>query len=248
MSAANSNYRLHVVAIVSVVSFLVAGMSLAQSPEAYDKVPPGPFQQPTPPWPVEMGFSQDHSSTAYEGARRGDAALIQSLGNYLLSYNQARILWEQARWLNRENNLKQTEALYAQQDMWRNRHVELRKQHEARVTKANAARAAKEGTKYRQAYQPRSGQLNVATGEIGWPAALQVARYQESRERLDELFREHTGYGTPNAATARQIARAVDEMVRTLQDNVATVPRGEYLACQKFLRGLKYEAAGMVEG
>jgi hypothetical protein len=247
MSPTNTNYRLHVVAIVSVVSFLIAGMGLAQAPEAYDKVPPGPFHQPTPPWPVEMGFSQDHSSTVYEGARRGDAAFVQSLGNFLLSYNQAQILWEQSRWLNRENNLKQTEALYAQQDMWRNRHVNLRKQHDARVIEAKAASAAK-ATVYRAAYQPRAGQLNIATGEIAWPAALRVARYQESRERLDELFREHTGYGTPNAATARQIARAVDEMVRTLQDNITTVPRGEYLACQKFLRGLKYEAAGMVEG
>ena len=41
--------------------------SVAQSPEDYRNTPPGPFHQPVPPYPVEFGFSQDHSSTAAEG-------------------------------------------------------------------------------------------------------------------------------------------------------------------------------------
>ena len=46
---------------------ITVNSSLAQSPEDYRNTPPGPFHQPVPPYPVEFGFSQDHSSTAAEG-------------------------------------------------------------------------------------------------------------------------------------------------------------------------------------
>ena len=99
------------------ISLGIAATATAQAPEDYS-TPPGPFHQPVPPYPVEMGFSQDHSSTAAEGYLRGKAALIQSLGNFQLSESQAQILRQQARWLDRENDLKQTIALHAQKQMW----------------------------------------------------------------------------------------------------------------------------------
>ena len=248
MSLTSFNRRIVAVLVVSCTTFVAASASLAQAPEDYSNVPPGPFHQPVPTYPVEMGFSQDHSSTAYEGAQRGDAAVIQALGNYELSTSQASILGEQARWLNRENDLKQTAALYAQQKMWEDNRIENRQARAARIAAGQVIQTTRRATVYREAYQLLPTELNAATGEIGWPTALKMARYQECRERLDELFREHTGYGAPSSATAKEIARTVDQLTRTLRDDIAMIPRGDYLACQKFLKGLKYEAAGMVEG
>src|SRR3954449_6042831 len=61
-----------------------ASISVAQAPQDYSNTPPGPFHQPVAPYPVEFGFSQDHSSTAAEGFLRGTAAVIQARGNFEL--------------------------------------------------------------------------------------------------------------------------------------------------------------------
>src|SRR5262245_24062910 len=91
---------------VSSALFLVIGTCVAQSTYEYNDSPV--FYQPVSPWPVEMGFWQDHSSTLQEGIRRGQAALIQAWGDYELSTSQAEILREQNRAVRRDNDLKQT--------------------------------------------------------------------------------------------------------------------------------------------
>jgi hypothetical protein len=85
--------------------------------------------------------------------------------------------------------------------------------------------------------------LNTVTGQIRWPVALQAAKFGRNRSRMEELFRQHVGYGHPQPGTAEEIARCSDELIRSLQRDIRTLPRDEYLAGQKFLRGLKIEAS-----
>jgi len=232
------------------ISFVlgVAGASLAQSPEDYQTEIPGPTQQIVPPAPVEFGFTQDHSSTALEGALRGKAAVIQARGNFELSASQARILNEQARWLNRENDLKQTRALLYQKQLWSDACRAERRVHDTRVTEGKLVLANRRATVYREAYRLSSSELNLTTGEINWPAALQYEELSAERAKIEELFREHTSYGDPQAKNAEEIATAVDQLSRRLRSEIASIPSNEYLAAQKFLRGLKCEAEGIVSG
>ena len=116
MSRTLTTNRFAAVLLASVATLLVANITVAQSSESYSASEPN--YQPVSPYPVEMGFSQHHSSTAAEGFLRGRAALIQALGSYQLSESQAEILSQQARSLDRDNDLKQTLALHAQQKMW----------------------------------------------------------------------------------------------------------------------------------
>jgi hypothetical protein len=132
--------------IFTVMMVLAASAAMAQSDYQYNDKPPGPFHQPVTPYPVEMGFSQDHSSTAAEGFQRGRAALIQAWGNFQLSASQAQILWEQARWMDRENDLKQTQALAARQIMWRESREEARKYDEARTAEGKVKLSARRST------------------------------------------------------------------------------------------------------
>src|SRR4051812_14622630 len=104
--------------LLSLIIALAAVSSAFAQPGPEGNSGQSPIFRPVSPNPVEMGFTQDHSSTVIEGAQRGRAAVIQAYGNYQLDVSQAAVLHQQTRALNRENNLKQTEALHAQEEMW----------------------------------------------------------------------------------------------------------------------------------
>lgn len=225
--------------VISFLTLFVARTSVAQSGYVHDQ----PAMQA---YPVSFGAGYYHASTAAEGFLRGRAAVIESLGNYEVSDSQAGLLREQGRALNRENNLKQTEALHSQKKMWSDALYQARKESEARAAEGRRLIAEKQATVYRNAYQLSAHELNLKTGAISWPVALQDARFQENRDRLEELFRQHVGYGASNAGSAQEIARSVDQWARVLRNDVGSMPREDYLAAQKFLLGLKYGAASLV--
>ncbi|HEX5471620.1 MAG TPA: hypothetical protein VFW73_07020, partial [Lacipirellulaceae bacterium] len=170
----------------------------------------GPVYQPVSPNPVEMGFTQHHSSTAFEGAQRGRAAIIQAMGNYQLDASQAAILRQQARAMDRENDLKQTQALHAQKEMWNKARIEVREQREARMAEGQMKIAQRRATVYREVYRLSSNEFDAKTGAITWPSAMQNATYQQVRNRVDELFRVQFGYGDPQPGTAREIVRNIE--------------------------------------
>jgi hypothetical protein len=192
------------------------------------------------------GFGYYHASTSAEGVLNGRAAVINAAGNYELSDSQAGILREQARALDRENDLQQTQALQAQKKMWDDARIQARQDSEVRLAEGLQLLSQRRATVYRQAYQLSANELNMKTGAICWPAALQDAKFQQNRVRIEELFRQYIGYGSPEAGTAAEIARSVDQWARTLRNDVGSVPREDYLAAQKFLVGLKYSAAPLV--
>jgi hypothetical protein len=187
------------------------------------------------------------SSTAAESFLRGRAAVIEGLGNYELHDSRAGILREQARALDRENNLQQTEALLVQKKMWSDARIQERRDWEARCAEGRKRIAEKRATVYRQVYQLSARELNPATGAICWPRALRDDKFQENRTRLAELFRQHVGYGTPQFNVAQEIARSIEQWARELRNDIGSMPREDYLAAQKFLLGLKYGAMVPVE-
>lgn len=224
----------------------VATTTHGQTPDDYRNTPPGPFHQPVAPLPVELGFTQDHSSTASEGFFRGKAAVIQALGNFHLSKSQSDILRQQARWLDRENDLKQTEALFAQKKLWSDARTASDKARAARRNDGRSVLAERKTTVYSQAYQLSSKELDSSTGTICWPTGLDRPGFDDCRAELGELFQQHFGYGQPEAATADRISHTIENVSRALKADRDTLPRDEYLAAQKFLAGLKYAAATAV--
>ena len=224
----------------------ISSTVLAQSPDDYRNTPPGPFHQPVAPLPVEFGFSQDHASTAAEGFLRGKAGVIQALGNFQLSKSQADILRQQARWLDRENDLRQTEALVAQKKLWSDARTQSQKSRTSRLADGRVVLAERKTTVYRQAYQLSANELDATTGTISWPTGLDRANFDACRAELGDLFQQHFSYGEPQAATAERIAHAIDHVSRSLRADRGELPRDEYLAAQKFLMGLKYAAATAV--
>jgi hypothetical protein len=225
---------------------VTASQAVAQSEPSdysYQYTSPTAFHQPVPPLPVELGFTQDHSSTAAEGFMRGQSAVIQALGNYELATSQASILGEQSRALNRENDLKQTQALLTQQKMWRDDRVAERAYHDAQLEAGRAKLLNRRVTVHRAAYQLSPSDLNLATGEINWPVALQGAKYQAARQRMEQLVRQFVSYGDPQPDVVAEITRGTNAIAKALRNDIRTLSREDYLAAQKFLIGLKLEAS-----
>jgi hypothetical protein len=182
------------------------------------------------------------SSTALEGALRGRAALVEAQGNFDVSESQAAILWQHARALDRDNKVQQTVALYAQKDLWRQARDSARQIQAERDAEGKAKFAELRATVYRRAYALEANELNPHTGEIYWPAALQAGKFECERRRVEQLFRILVSYPDPQPQVVEDIGRHVDALVRTLRTDMCSLPRDEYLAAQKFLRGLKYVA------
>lgn len=194
-----------------------------------------------------VGYGHYHASTAAEGFLRGKAAVIEAVGNFEVLDAQARILNEQARALDRENDINQTKALLAQKKLWSDARIQERKDREARSADGRQLLAQRRATNYRDAYQLSANELNLSTGSITWSGVLLESRFEQNRARLEELFRQHVGYGLPRADVARQIDRTIDQWSRSLRSEVSTMSREDFLAAQKFLMGLKYGAKSVVE-
>src|SRR6476619_4069532 len=207
---------------VSFASLLAAGNVVGQSSYGSES---GPMQVSRP---ISYGYGcygSYHASTASEGFLRGRAAVIDALGNFEVNDAHAGILLEQGRALNRENNLRQTEALQLQQKMWEDARIRARKEREARSAEGQQLLAERRSTIYRDAYQLSAGELDVKTGEISWPDALRDSQFEANRARLEELLRQHVGYGMPRANVAREIARSVDQWSRVLRSEVSSMSR-----------------------
>jgi hypothetical protein len=192
------------------------------------------------------GYGYPHAATVGESYLRGKAAVIDAIGNYEVNNGKARILRQEARSLSRENDLKQTEALLTQKKMWSDARIQGRKDRDARLAEGQLVLAGRRATIYRDAYQLSADELNSETGEIAWTITLQDSRFDQQRAELEELMRRHVGYGTPRVNMAKEIARSVDKLAKTLRNDVGSMSREDYLAAQKFLLGLKYGAAAMV--
>jgi hypothetical protein len=190
-----------------------------------------------------MGFSQDHSSTAAEGYLRGKAALIQARGNFQLSESQAQILRQQARWLDRENDLKQTAALHAQKQMWADARAKERADRNAAAKAGSQLADERAATVYRRAYQLSADDINATTGTLNWPAGLQSEKFASQRVELERLFVEYVISGGNQEEVTTELARRVNSFAKTLRSDSNNLPREEYNASQKFLLGLKYTSA-----
>jgi hypothetical protein len=235
--------RFFAVSIVSFATLLAAGTAVGQS-SGYE----GGSEHHSQPssYGGYGSYGSYHASTAAEGFLRGHAAVIDALGNFEVNDAQAGILREQGRALDRENDLKQTEALHLQKKMWEDARIQARRDRAARSLEGQQILAERRATVYRDAYLLSAEELNIKTGQIAWPEALGDSRFEANRVRLEELFRQHVGYGVPRANVAREIARSVDQWSRVLRSEVSSMSREDYLAAQKFLLGLKYGAAAVV--
>ena len=238
--------RVNRLALLSLSILLVSvSTAAAQSDPNAPLAPNRPFYQPVQTMPSDMFFTQHHSSTAFEGYARGRAAVIHAWGNYYVNRMQALILREQARALYRENRIKLVQALQYRNELWQNAREKERNDRNTRITEGQQQITQKRVTEFLAAYQLSADEFNATTGEITWPTALQDAKYQGVRDRVEELFRIQLGYGEPQQGTAKQLVRKIEDLHLALQRDKPNLSDDEFLAAAKFLAGLSVTAESL---
>jgi len=178
-----------------------------------------------------------HASTAQEGFLRGLAELPRAAGSYNYQTSLALVNREEAR-----RQALITGMMYRQWDAARrqaNREARAQYHREHRATAEDLTALAKQRIPKRLTAR----QYEPALGKLHWPAVLASEPFAAGRARIDELMRSRTvaqsGLGTANH---RQVRALVTQMNETLRQEIRTLSPSEYVAAQKFLKSLNYEA------
>ncbi len=183
-----------------------------------------------------------HSSTAYEGARRGESAWISAAGDFLVDEAQSEILWQHAESLHYNNELQKTataltrkKMLSDYRDYERQRRLQ-RKQQSKQLWDEKYQELAR-------TYRLNEYQFNWDTGAIYWPAAVASPRYAKYRNRLEVLLDRIVRYGENYSIGSDEIAQVCKDFGNQLREDNAQnklASQQEYSEMRRFLLGLKY--------
>ncbi|NOZ41312.1 MAG: hypothetical protein GXP24_13960, partial [Planctomycetes bacterium] len=184
-----------------------------------------------------------HSSTAYEGARRGEAAFITAVGEYLNDEAQAALVWQHVESLHYDNEIQKTATALTRKKMLNDFHDYERQRRFERKEQSKQLWQEKY-QELARAYRLNEYQLNWETGAIYWPALVASPRYAKHRERLDVLLDRVVSYGKSNEVlTSDEIAKVCQQFRNQLKEDFAQdrpITRQDYSEMQRFLLGLKY--------
>ncbi len=184
-----------------------------------------------------------HSSTAYEGARRGEAAWITAAGEFLNDEAQAAILWQNVEALHYQNELNKTATALTRKKMLNDFHDYERQRRSDRKEQSKQLWQEKY-QELARTYRLNEYQFNWKTGAIYWPSLVASPRYAKHRERLDVLLDRVVRYGeSANGFASNEITKICLQFRNQLKENFAQdhpSTRQEYSEMQRFLVGLKY--------
>lgn len=184
-----------------------------------------------------------HSSTPYEGALRGQAAWITAAGEYLQDEAQAAIMWQHAKSLHFDNELKKTATALTRKKMLN----DYKDYERARQFERQERSKQLWEVKYQElarTYRLDEFEFNWETGAIYWPSVLANRRYADYRQRLEVLLHRLVTFGESTYGYEHdEIVKVCEAFRNQLRDDFAgqhPSTRGEYADAQRFLVGLKY--------
>jgi hypothetical protein len=94
-------------------------------------------------------------------------------------------------------------------------------------------------TRIAQEYAPKplsANQVNPVTGEVKWPAWLQLDCYAAQRTELQQLLQKKATYGSLNITEQLQARTIIGDMFETLKSQVQQAPAQDYINAKNFLR------------
>ena len=180
------------------------------------------------------------ASTAGEGALRGMGDLVRSQGQANLDNSAAAINLTTAR-SNQINNYRSGTSAYF--DM-----RELNRR--ARAAERGPKTTMEQAVRFTQWGKPKplsSRELDVVTGEINWPMALQSDQFAANRSKLEKVFSSRAASGASGLEDFTEARDVTQTMLADLKKQVQQVPAQQYMPAKRFLQSLAY-AAGQPTG
>ncbi len=176
------------------------------------------------------------SSTALEGALRGQAAVIDATGRYNKNTAEAASHLEDAK----AKNLQNREL--GVQTYWNIKRIG-ESERAARRRPVPSSDKIQRINDWNRSERPRLSQLDPATGEITWPMALQGPTLAAHRAELERLFAARTVENSgPGSMVDGQVKRLTKEMKLALGEVADQLLFPEYQAARNLLDSLAVEA------
>lgn len=192
-------------------------------------------QGPAVAYPINNWSYINHSSTAAEGALRGEAAVIGAAGQTVYMDSLASINYQEAYKRAIENSVAVTKAYYERREL----HNEYMKKYGPKPFIGEARKKAIEH------YQPKrlsAQEFNSQTGQLTWPHILRQEQFAPIKNQLDEVFAtrnsENSGDGS---LTHRQIYQLCNSLSGLLKENISRVTTDQYIDAQEFIRSVELE-------
>jgi hypothetical protein len=229
-------YTFATFAVIAVALLATAAVGEDTNPVAIGyHAPSFPFSPPEA-W-------HDHSSTALEGALRGEAVLTQAQGAKNLMDAQARIYNEEARSRYLDNRVKYTVSQFQIKEV-KNAYRDLERQRSLERRYHGKQLEGERDQNLAESYRLTDYQINWNTGAIYWPAWVAGPRYAAQRHRIAVVVDQMYRYGLAGDKFYREeLARACDSLRDQLGEEAKAskdLRVQEYLETQRFLVGLKY--------
>jgi hypothetical protein len=185
----------------------------------------------------EGGFTfLRHSSTATEGAFRGAAAYVRSLGAANLDNSLAAMNYQEAYRRALQNTLKYAETYYAKRDLWFDYKEATRRKPLTMDGYRKLAAAA-------GADRLRPDQYDPETGNVRWPELLQAEILAPYREKIDEALASRSsteaGLGSRTYEVVRQMTKSMEQILEKYEEKL---PTHLYVHSSKFLESVLLEA------
>lgn len=185
-------------------------------------------------WPYGYGW-QPKAATVGESRARGVADIIRSAGETNLRNSEAAINYQQARSADLDNRLKFAETYFAKR--------QINKQYRDE----NRRPAPTEEQLFRRAQAARPSRLSPTefdpvSGKIRWPLLLTDDRFAAEREQLEPLFQKLAHDGRLNLEDVTEVQRLGENIQTSMRKMIRDVPSSNYMAADRFLRSLMYEA------
>jgi hypothetical protein len=181
-------------------------------------------------------YRGNHSSTAAGDYLQGKSSVIASTGEAVRNISESAINGEVAKKLFLENNYDAADTYWEKRRLWTENRTHYRGDPlSAEQLRQIASDAAPDRLSVLQ--------LQPATGEINWPAALLRPEFAGLRGKVERAFENrtisNTGVGSTTEVT---VARLTNTMQGSLKARINDMTANEYIAAKGFLRSLAYES------
>ena len=222
------NARLSILAIIILAATAQTASAQYYQPQQYGAYP---VQYPV----AFSGYGNyHHASTLEEGMANGIANLIHSAGAANLLHSQAARNYQEANSRYLDNRVKATNTFF---DMRKINRESVAVERGPRPTAEAMTRFAKERAPERLS----ASDLDMLTGRISWPAALEADQFQANRERVDELVLKWARYKGLAADEHLELQMLAKNMQTELKRHIRSIPPTEYVKAKNVLESLPHE-------
>lgn len=182
------------------------------------------------------GYGGGRASTAAEGAMRGMGDVIRSQGQANLDNSAAAINYSVARRSEIDNYRAGTSAYFEMRAYNR----------QARAAERGPHTTMEQAIRFAQFGKPKplsASDLDVVTGAVQWPLALQADVFAKNRTELEKLFASRASKSSVSLDEYTKIQSVTKTMISDLKKQVRQFTPSKYIESLRFLQSLAYEAS-----